>query len=90
MQFVKSESRIKPKKVELSGNMAFIRKNIICEKREVENNEKINVFTYEEAYCTKDDAINYLSEINEELEKENSNNNESILNLDFRVSELEG
>lgn len=89
MNFVKTESTEKPKKVELADKMAYIRRNIKCEERKTDD-QTTKMYVYEEAICTKDEAINYLSKLNESLEKENSDNNESILDLDFRVSELEG
>lgn len=88
MQFRRTESTVKPKKVEIADKMAYVRKNIKCEIRDNEG-EKVKMYVYEEAYVTKDEAINYLSQLNDTLEKENSDNNESILDLDFRVSELE-
>ena len=70
MEFKKTESTVKPKVVELAGDMAYIRKNIQKIERE-SNGSIIEMFSYEEAYCNKNDAINYLAELNEE------NNNRS-------------
>ena len=88
--FKKSESTIRPATVDIADNGAYIRKNIHVETRTDTQDNTTTMYVYEEAFCTKDDAINYLSSQNEELKVENAYNNESILDLDFRVTELEG
>ena len=85
------ESTVKQPEIEVGVTTVYLRRNFQQVERpaRMEDEEPELIWTYEEATLNKDQALQYFAEQNSELAKAEADNDEIVVDHEYRLTMLE-